>query len=185
MQRDLVLRAQTGDHDAFASLATQAFDRLHRSARLILRDTDAASDAVQDALMAAWRDIRALRDPDRFDAWLYRLLINGCYRAASRDRRRRVMEVHVMPVDIATPRLEPDDVVLRDELSRAFRRLTTEQRAVIVLHHFLGLKDQEAGDVLGIPMGTYKSRLNRATAAMRASLEADAREPMVPKESMA
>ena len=87
MQRDLVLRAQTGDHDAFATLATQAFDRLHRSARLILRDTDAASDAVQDALMAAWRDIRALRDPDRFDAWLYRLLVNGCYRAASRDRR--------------------------------------------------------------------------------------------------
>lgn len=184
-QRDLVLRAQTGDHDAFAALAAGAFDRLHRSARLILRDPDAADDAVQDALMAAWRDIRAVRDPDRFDGWLYRLLINGCYRAANHEKRRRVMEVHVTPVEVPVARSDHDDLVLRDELAGAFRRLTTEQRAVIVLHHYLGLRDQEAADALGIRIGTFKSRLNRSTAAMRASLDADARAPLAPKESIA
>jgi len=189
MQRDLVLRAQTGDHDAFASLAGAAFDRLHRSARLILRDNEAADDAVQEVLMAAWRDIRAVRDPDRFDAWLYRLLVNGCYRAANRDKRRRTMEIQVTPVDLPMPRSDHDDLLLRDELAGAFRRLTTEQRAVIVLHHYLGLPDAEAAQALGIPVGTFKSRLNRATTAMRAALEADARgvgasEPDLARESL-
>lgn len=184
-QRELVLRAQTGDHDAFASLAAAAFDRLHRSARLILRDNEAANDAVQEALMTAWRDIRAVRDPDRFDAWLYRLLVNGCYRAANRDKRRRAIEIHVTPVDLPMPRSDHDDFELRDELAGAFRRLTTEQRAVIVLHHYLGLPDAEAALALQIPIGTFKSRLNRAIVVMRAAFEADARETKATMESMA
>ena len=74
MQRDLVIRARSGDHDAFAALAAGAFDQLHRTAHLILRSDDRAADAVQETLIAAWLHIRAVRDPDRFDAWLIRLL---------------------------------------------------------------------------------------------------------------
>ena len=144
MQRDLVLRAQTGDHDAYNALALAAVDRLHRTAHLILRDQERASDAVQDALIAAWRDIRAVRDPDRLNAWLHRLLVNACFRAANRDRRRSVVDVHVAEIDAPMPRSDHDDFLVRDELERAFRRLTTEQRAVLVLDDYLGLPDAAA-----------------------------------------
>jgi RNA polymerase sigma-70 factor (ECF subfamily) len=175
LQRDLVLRARTGDHEAFGDLATAALSRLHRTARLVLRDDDRASDAVQDALMRAWLDIRAVRDPDRFDAWLYRLVLRSCYRHADRDRRRRLLEIRVDGID---PAGDPGDgraLSARDQVDRGFRRLTAEQRAVLVVHHYLGMSDAEAADVLGIPAGTFKSRLNRAKAALRAAIEADDR----------
>ena len=86
MQRDLVLRASTGDHVAFTSLATDAYGRLHRTARLILRADDLASDAVQEALTSAWLHIRAVRDPDRFDAWLNRLVVRACYHELRRAK---------------------------------------------------------------------------------------------------
>src|SRR5688572_19817814 len=95
MQHELVLQAQAGDHGAFAALAAGSISRLHRTARLILRDDDSASDAVQDALTSAWLDLRAVRDPDRFDAWLNRLLVRACYRVAGRERRRRLVEIQV------------------------------------------------------------------------------------------
>lgn len=175
MQRDLVLEAQAGDHGAFSALATAAISRLHRTARLILRDDDRASDAVQDALTIAWLDIRAVRDPDRFDAWLHRLLVRACYRVAGRERRQRVLEIQV---DGASPSWTGDggqDLALRDQIDRGFRHLTPDQRAVLVVHHYLGLPDAEAAQVLSIPIGTFKSRLNRATVALRSALEADER----------
>ncbi len=89
MQRDLVIRARSGDHDAFSTLAAGAVDRLHRTAWLILRSDDAA-DAVQESLLAAWLHIAVVRDPDRFDAWLNRLLVHACYRLAKRARRHEV-----------------------------------------------------------------------------------------------
>ncbi len=185
MQRDLVLRATGGDHDAFATLAEAAFTRLTRTARLILRNDDEAADAVQDARVAAWLHIRAVRDPDRFDAWLHRLVVHACYRVARGRRKRRLMEVDVADVQ-ATGRADVQhSTVLRDQLERGFRRLTPEQRAVLVVHHYLGLSDGEAATVLEIPLGTFKSRLNRATAAVRASLEADERTLAVVKESIA
>ena len=175
MQRDLVVRAQSGDVEAFSALTLEATRRLHAAARLILRDDEAARDAVQDSLFGAWLNLRSLRDPDRFDAWLHRLLVNACYRAAKRHRAREVIELKVMT--------ETEDVTLddqkalatRDRLERGFRRLSTEQRAVLVLRHYLGLSLLETADVLGVPLGTVQSRLNRATAAMRAALEADDR----------
>src|SRR5262245_47105132 len=142
-QRDLVIRARTGDRDAFAVLIAAAHDRLFRTARLILRSDDAAADAVQDATVAAWLHIRAVRDPDRFDAWLHRLIVHACYREARRAGRRRLVEL-----DVAF--LEPDAsdtptaLALHDQLERGFRRLTPEQRAVLVVHHYLGLSDDEA-----------------------------------------
>ena len=185
MQRDLVLRARNGDHDAFASLAADAFDRLHRTARLILRSDELASDAVQEALMAAWLHIRAVRDPDRFDAWLYRLLVHACYREARRVKHREVVEIHMTMPDAHGAGDIQDLTAVRDQLERGFRRLTSEQRAVLVVHHYLGLADAEAAIVLDIAVGTFKSRLNRASAALRAALEADERTGIVAKESIA
>ena len=185
MQRELVLRARNGDHDAFTALAAGAFDRLHRTARLILRSDDLAADAVQEALLAAWLHIRAVRDPDRFDAWLHRLLVHACYREARRVMHRGIVEIHMTAPDTRGDGDAQDLTAVRDQLDRGFHRLTPEQRAVLVVHHYLGLPDAEAAIVLDIAVGTYKSRLNRASAALRAALDADDRTPIVPKESIA
>jgi RNA polymerase sigma-70 factor, ECF subfamily len=175
MQRDLVVRAQRGDVEAFSALTVGRTDRLYAAARLILRDSEQAADVVQDALFQAWLDLRGLNDPDRFDAWLHRILIRACYKAANRRRSRDIVELEMATtVDPVTP----DDqraVAVRDQLERGFRRLSPEQRAVIVLHHYLGLSLAESADTLGIPLGTMQSRLSRATQVMRAALEADDR----------
>jgi RNA polymerase sigma-70 factor (ECF subfamily) len=171
-----VISAKAGDRDAFDRLAMQVIDRLYRVARLILRDTERAEDATQETLVRCWRDLPSLRDPGAFDAWLHRLLMRAItdeFRAASRARSA-----------IAVLRLEPavrdasEDVVLREQLDRGFRRLTLEHRAVLVLRLYVGLSLDETASTLGIPAGTAKSRLHYAMAAMRTALEADARPPI-------
>jgi RNA polymerase sigma-70 factor (ECF subfamily) len=172
-QRALVERARRGDHDAFAVLAGAAIARLDSAARLILRDRELARDVVQETLLRAWRDLPGLRDPDRFDVWLNRLLTHTAIDEARR-RRRRVIEVELDPID--APIADPTSGLFdRDEIMRAFGRLPAEQRAVIVLHYYLDLPLADAAASLGIPLGTAKSRLNRAVSAMRAAVDADAR----------
>ena len=174
MQRDLVERARKGDHDAFAELAAAAISRLDAAAWLILRDPDQAKDAVQNALVRAWRVLPTLRDPDRFDAWLHRLLVNACIDEARRLRRHRV---DVELSELAPPAMAGIETVVadRDELERGFLRLDPEMRAVIVLHYYLDLTMPDVAASLGIPLGTAKSRLNRALGALRAALDAEAR----------
>jgi RNA polymerase sigma-70 factor (ECF subfamily) len=175
MTRDLVERARRGDHDAFAELAGAAISRLDATAWLMLRDQERAMDAVQNTLLRAWRDLPTLRDPDRFDAWLHRLLANACIDVIRRDRRHRL--------DVAITDTSPMPVVSdaaaaiadRDELERGFRHLDPEERAVIVLHHYLDLPLPEVAATLRIPLGTAKSRLYRGLEQMRAALDADAR----------
>ncbi len=174
MRADLVRRAQRGDAEAFGVLASAAYSGLCAMAQRILRDQDVAQDAVQECLVRAWRGMRGLRDPDRFDAWLHRLLVNACY-AESRRHRRRAMELRVLPLDQPTAGDAASDLAERDALERGFRRLPVEQRAVLVLHHYLGLHLPEIARTLGIPEGTARSRLHYATVAMRAVLEADTR----------
>ncbi len=135
--------------------------------------------------MAAWLHIRAVRDPDRFDAWLHRLLVHACYREARRAKRRDVVEIHMTVPDALGYGDAQDRTAMRDQLERGFRRLTPEQRAVLVVHHYLGLPDDEAAIVLDIAVGTFKSRLHRASVALRAALDADERTPTVAKESIA
>lgn len=172
-QRGLVERARRGDHDAFAELARASVARLDAIARLILRDADLARDAVQEALVKAWRDLPGLRDPDSFDAWLHRLTVNSSIDAVRR-RRRRVIEVELTPIhDPAIPD-ETVRVADRDQLARAIERLDPEQRAVIVLHYYLGLPLQEAALALGIPVGTVKSRLHRSLVDLRATVGQEA-----------
>lgn len=175
MQRDLVIRAQTGDLDAFSALTAGLTARLYKTARLILRNDDRAADAVQDALLQAWLDLRGLRDADRFDAWLHRLLVRACYLAAKRHRIRDVVEIQLSP-DVGPVVADVQrSTALHDQLERGFIRLSMDQRAVIVLHHYLGLSLLETADIVGIPLGTVQSRINRATLRMRAALEADDR----------
>ena len=182
MGRDLVERARGGDRAAFGELAAASIGRLFHLAHLMLRDRDLADDAVQETLVVAWRDLRGLRDPDAFEAWLHRVLVRCVYREAGRERRRSVRVPASSPVQAL-----PDAsgaIADRDAIDGAFRRLRPEQRAVLVLHHYLGMSDREAGDVLGIPAATARSRLSRATSALRAELEADARASGLALESI-
>ena len=172
MTADLVERAQQGDRDAFDALARAAVYRLYAVARRVLRDPGLAEDAVQECLVRAWRDLRALRDADRFDAWLFRLLLNAC-----RDEQRRS---HRRPVQIALGAWDgpgsadgPADLERRDELERGFARLSVEHRMALALHHYLGLRPAEIGRLLGVPEGTVTSRLHYGGRALRAVLEAD------------
>ena len=170
--RDLVVRAQSGDQEAFAALVQMTSDRLYALAARILRDNDLAEDALQGALVSVWRQLPTLRDPDRFEAWVRRVLVHACY-AEARRRRSWAANIRVLPVDgPASPdsSLTIDD---RDALDRAFRRLSVEQRAVFVLHHHQGLPLVEIADTLGIPAGTARSRLHYATRVLRAAIEAD------------
>jgi RNA polymerase sigma-70 factor (ECF subfamily) len=174
MQRDLVERARQGDHDAFAQLAGATSPRLDSAAWLILRDAEQAKDAVQNALVRAWRDLPTLRDPDRFDAWLNKLVVRACIDEARRLRRHRV-DVELTP--LMTPAVDglESRIADRDQIERGFLRLDPEMRAVIVLHHYLDLTLPDVAAALGMPIGTAKSRLHRALGLMRAALDADSR----------
>ena len=176
MDSDLVTRAQRGDEEAFASLAVAAGDRLHAVAHRILRDTGLAEDATQQALLAIWRDLPQLRDPTRFDAWSYRLLVRACY---AEGRRERAWTPRLRLLDFDGPvQGDPSASVLdRDQLERAFRRLSIDHRAVVVLHHYLDMPLDRVAETLGIPAGTARSRLHHAIRALRAVLDADARPP--------
>jgi len=169
----LVDRARGGDRDAFAVLATSSIDRLYRVAYRILRDVDAARDATQQALLEAWRDLPSLRENDRWEAWTYRLVVRACYRESERNRRQ-LAAVRFLPVERTSLPDTALSVADRDELERGFRRLPPEQRAVVVLHHYVGLPLTEVAAILEIPPGTARSRLHNATRRLRAALEADA-----------
>ena len=176
MQRDLVERARRGDHDAFTELAGAAISRLDSAAWLILRDPDQAKDAVQNALVRAWRDLPALRDPDRFDAWLHRLVVRACIDEARRLRRHRV-DVELTDLHAAGPAVAGYESTIadRDQLERGFRHLSLDHRTVVVLHHYLDLPLERVAEICGIPPGTAHSRLHHAMRALRAALDADLR----------
>jgi RNA polymerase sigma-70 factor (ECF subfamily) len=174
MDRELVVRAQHGDERAFESLTVATYPRLFRVAQGILRDATLAEDATQAAFVRIWQHLRRLRDPSKFEGWSYRLLVNACRDEAKRTPRWTTVEA-VAPDSVPQA---PDGfgvVVDRDQLERGFRHLSVEHRAVIVLRHLLDLPLEQAGEALDIPVGTVGSRLNRAMAALRAALEADAR----------
>ena len=169
-QRQLVEQARGGDHDAFAQLARVAVVRLDQAARLILRDPELARDAVQEALIRAWRDLPKLRDPDRFEAWLHRLTVNACFDQA-RKRRRRVIEVELSPIVDRAISDESAAHADRELVDQVLRRLDDHGRAIIVLHYYLGMPLSDVAVTLGIPIGTVKSRLHRALGDMRLAIE--------------
>jgi RNA polymerase sigma-70 factor (ECF subfamily) len=173
VQTELVDRARRGDREAFGVLAGGAVDRLYAIARLILRDTELAEDATQDALVRAWRDLPTLRDVERFDAWIYRLVVRSCA-DVGRHRRRWRAQIAILPTEPAEPD-RASELADRDQLERGLRRLNDAQRTILILHFYLGLSPGEAADALEIPVGTAKSRLHYAIDALRAALAADER----------
>ena len=173
-QRELVALARNGDREAFSALAASVVDRLYATAVLILRDHSMADDATQETIVRVWRDLPSLRDPDLFDAWLRRLLVNSCRDEGRRHRRRRP-EVTLLPSHEPAIGDSSAGLADRDAIERGFRRLTPEHRTVIVLHYYHGLSLPEVAHATNAPLGTVKSRIHHATRALRAALEADAR----------
>jgi RNA polymerase sigma-70 factor (ECF subfamily) len=175
LDRELVERAQAGDDSAFAELAARIGDRMYATAQHILHDTGRAEDAVQGAMISIWRQLPQLSDPDRFQAWAYRIVVRAAYAEA---RRRRLWIVR--STTDRDQRSTPDHatgIADRDQLERGFRALSFEHRAVLVLKHFSGLSNPEIAEALGIPEGTVRSRLHLGIQSLRAVLEADARAP--------
>ena len=174
MDTDLVIRAQYGDRDAFAVLATARADRFLATSRRILRDVDLAEDATQQALLNIWRDLPQLRDPARFDAWSHRLLARACYAEAGKSRRS-APNLRLLPADEPMAADSLGAVVDRDQIERGFQRLSLDHRMVVVLHHYLDFSLEQVADALAIPLGTAASRLHYAMRGLRAALDADAR----------
>jgi RNA polymerase sigma-70 factor (ECF subfamily) len=170
VHRALVDRAKQGDTEAFDTLARQVGDGCMAIAIRILRDADQAEDAVQQTLVAIWRDLPSLRDPDRFDAWTYRMVVRQC-RAEARRHRRSVSVVDLSD-ELATTVDTIGEVAMRDQLERAFTALSHDHRVVVVLHHYVGLSLAEIAEILDVPYGTVGSRLHHAMRSMRATIEA-------------
>jgi RNA polymerase sigma-70 factor, ECF subfamily len=171
VDRRLVEHAQAGDREAFAAILHALGDRMYATAYRILRDPDQAQDAYQDAMITAWRQLATLRDPDRLEAWVRRILVHACYAEVKR-RSRWVMDADVEETLVDPSTTSNPAIHDRDQLERAFRLLSIEHRAVFVLHHHVGLPLVEVATTLGIPQGTARSRLHYATQALRRTLEA-------------
>jgi len=174
MDADLVVRAKSGDREAFGQLAALSIGRLDAVARLIIRDRERARDVVQETLVRVWRSLPTLRDPERFDGWVRQLLVRACVDELRR-MRRHVVEIEL--IDMFHPSVADSEAIVvdRDSLRRAFRWLDPEQRSLIVLHYYLDLPLAEVAGALEMPIGTAKSRLHRARATLRAALDADDR----------
>jgi RNA polymerase sigma-70 factor, ECF subfamily len=171
LDQDVVERARSGDQEAFAELVHQVSDTLLGVARRILRDPTLAEDALQNALLTMWRKLPHLRDPERFEGWAFRILVHACYADAPRNRRW-ASTIRVLHTEVASDVDDIQTVADRDELERAFRKLPLDQRAVFVLHHYVGLPLVAVAETLGIPDGTARSRLHYATRALRAAFDA-------------
>jgi RNA polymerase sigma-70 factor (ECF subfamily) len=173
VQTELVDRARRGDREAFSVVAGGAVDRLYALARMILRDTELAEDATQEALVRAWRDLPTLRDVERFDAWLNRVLVRTCY-DIGRHRRRWRAEITVLPNEPSESD-RTSELADRDQLERGLRRLTDDQRTILTLNFYLGLTSTEMAEALDVPAGTVRSRIHYAIEALRAAIAADER----------
>jgi RNA polymerase sigma factor (sigma-70 family) len=174
MERRLVERAMHGDEAAFDDLVGQVGDHLHSVARRILRDPYLAEDATQRALLDTWQNLPRLRDPDRFEAWAYRLLVNACNAEARRERRHRG-NLRLLASDGPVVPDAASHIAIQHQLDQAFRRLGVEHRTVVVLIHYVGLSSTEAAEAMGTPVGTVRSRLHYALKYLREAVEADAR----------
>jgi len=177
MDTDLVTRAQGGDQEAFADLVYAVADRFLAVSNRILSDIGLAEDATQQALLDVWQNLPQLRDPARFEAWSYRLLVRACY-AEGRRARHWTPSLRLLPADEPTGTDEMEAINDRDQLERGFRRLSIDHRAVVVMHHYLDMPLELVAETIGIPLGTVRSRLHYAMRGLRAAIDADARPPV-------
>jgi RNA polymerase sigma-70 factor (ECF subfamily) len=137
-----------------------------------LRDRELAQDATQQALLSMWQALATLRDPARFDAWAYRTVVRACY-AESRRTKRFLAALKALTSAGQDGRDAIRWVEDRDQLDRALTKLSFEHRTVLVLRFHLDLKIEDIASVLDIPVGTARSRLDRAMKRSRPALAAD------------
>jgi RNA polymerase sigma-70 factor (ECF subfamily) len=183
MTAEQVRQAQRGDQAAFEQIIGAAYDRLYSIAYRILRERGAAEDATQDAVVRCWRDLRGLRDPDRFEAWLHRLLVNACRDIVRRDQRR-AQEFLGTGVDAPASGDDYGRLADHDELERAFVRLPADQRIALVLTHYVGYTAPELALILNVPAGTVYSRLHYGARAMREALASSHQPPSAASEPL-
>ena len=182
METDLVREAMRGDERAFTEIANRVTDRFLGVAHRILRDAALAEDAVQQALLSAWRDLPNLRDPAKFDGWAYRLLVHACYLEARKRKRWHPTTIVRSIVEPTAPDLI-GGIIERERLERGFGRLSVDHRAVLILTYYLDLPAEQVAEALDVPVGTVSSRLHRARHALRGAIEADARVPSMSSQS--
>ncbi len=174
MERRLVELAMRGDEPAFDALIGRVGDQLHSVTRRILRDPYLAEDATQRALLDMWKYLPTLKDPDRFEAWAYRLVVNACHAEARHERRHRE-SLRLLETDAPVVLDAASRIATQHQLDDAFRRLGLEHRMVVVLIHYVGFTPAETAEAMGTPVGTVRSRLHYALKHLRAAVEADAR----------
>jgi RNA polymerase sigma-70 factor (ECF subfamily) len=175
----LVSAAQQGDLEAFNRLVGLYQDRIFALAARLLGDEDQAADITQDAFLSAYRNLPHFRNGS-FRSWLYRIATNACYDELRRRKRHPVISLEyedeaeekpLIPVELvdtsASPEKEYEQRELEQSIQRALDRLNPDQKAVVALIDLQGLDYQEAAQILGIPIGTVKSRLVRARLQLR------------------
>ena len=166
---ELVAAARRGDRAAFEELVAPDLPRALGAARILLGSSSDAADAVQEALLSAWRGIDRLRDPEAFPAWFRRHVVRAAGRLARRSRVAELADVDAFAPD------DLDRAVERRQLGRAFDRLDQRDRMLLTLHHFWGLPIAETAHHLGVPQGTVKSRVHHAMTRLRAAFDAEGR----------
>jgi RNA polymerase sigma-70 factor (ECF subfamily) len=171
VDRALVERARDGDAEAYEALVRAVARRLFLIAYRIVRDTDAAEDAVQQTLVTIWKELPRLRDPGSFDSWTHRIVTRAAVRESKRSRRGQ--EITEIQASDPTTADSSAAVEARDEIDRAFEGLSPEHRAVVVLRYYADLPIKEIAYAMGIPAGTVASRLHRAMKDMRAAMGED------------
>lgn len=169
MDRELLVRATAGDQEAFKQIVLAKGEPLFRTAMAILGNESDARDATQGTFVSAWRALPWLRDYERFDAWIGRILINEC--RMSMRRRGRVREVAMSEAADFDAAVTDSPLTLTPDFDAAFNRLSADQRSMLVLHHLYGYDLAEISSWLGIPVGTLKWRLSRARRALAAQLD--------------
>jgi RNA polymerase sigma-70 factor (ECF subfamily) len=173
IDRSVVDRARTGDLDAFELIVHARMDAVYRLTVAILGDEADARDAAQETFVAAWRELPGLRDTERFDAWLQRVAVNTSRMSLRSRGRRRVREIPSSQVEALADRASPDSRTDASILDAGLRRLSVDQRAILVLHHLEGRPLAELAEILQIPVGTAKSRLFAARRALETALRAE------------
>jgi RNA polymerase sigma-70 factor (ECF subfamily) len=170
IDRSTIDRARNGDRVAFELIVRARKDAVYRLSFAILGSEADARDAAQETFVAVWRQLRRLRDADRFDAWLQRVVVNAARQVIRANARRRVREVPASTIESLADRVDgrgSDDAAVLDI---ALRRLPVEQRSILVLHHLEGRALAELAEILQVPLGTAKSRLFTARKALAAAI---------------
>jgi RNA polymerase sigma-70 factor, ECF subfamily len=172
---ELVRRAQAGDMEAFEMLVERHAAETYRLAAAIVGETD-ARDVAQETFVAAWQQLPRLRETDAFASWLRRICVNRC-RNWLRARSRRGHPTSLQTDEVASLTDAHRDfraaVEARMVLEPAFEALSPDQRAVLALHYSMGYSIAETADALELRIGTAKSRLNAALAALRRAIGPD------------